>query len=129
MATIASLIVDIAANTSQLVKGVEDVQGQFTSLAEQASTLGEALVGAFAIIGDIIPPRDRGKYQGYMGGVFAFSSVVGPLIGGFLTDQVSWRWVFYVNLPVGIAALFVVAANEPVILAAAVKRSFGVVAA
>lgn len=61
----------------------------------------------FSIIGDIVPPRERGKYQGYFGAVFAGASVLGPLAGGFLTDQISWRWIFYVNLPVGILALFV----------------------
>ena len=67
------------------------------------------MVGALAIIGDIVPPRERGRYQGYMGGVFAIASVVGPLIGGFLTQQASWRWVFYVNIPVGAVALAVIA--------------------
>ena len=60
-----------------------------------------------SIIGDIVPPRQRGKYQGYMGAVFASASVFGPLAGGFLTDQISWRWIFYVNLPIGIFALVV----------------------
>ncbi len=60
-----------------------------------------------SIIGDIVPPRQRGKYQGYMGAVFASASVFGPLAGGFLTDQISWRWIFYVNLPIGIFALIV----------------------
>ena len=63
----------------------------------------------FSIIGDIVPPRQRGKYQGYMGAVFASASVLGPLAGGFLTDQISWRWIFYVNLPIGIFALVVTA--------------------
>ncbi len=63
---------------------------------------------AMAIIGDVIPPRDRGRYQGYFGAVFGASSVLGPLIGGFFVDQASWRWVFYVNLPIGIVALLVV---------------------
>jgi EmrB/QacA subfamily drug resistance transporter len=70
---------------------------------------------AFAIIGDIVAPRERAKYQGYILAVFATSSVAGPLIGGFLAGQssilgiVGWRWVFLVNVPIGIAALFVVA--------------------
>jgi EmrB/QacA subfamily drug resistance transporter len=61
----------------------------------------------FAIIGDVIPPRERGRYQGYFGGVFGVSSVVGPLAGGFAVDNLSWRYIFYVNLPLGIVALIV----------------------
>jgi EmrB/QacA subfamily drug resistance transporter len=63
---------------------------------------------ALSIVGDVIPPRQRGRYQGYFGGVFGAASVLGPLIGGFLVDQASWRWVFYVNLPIGIVALVVI---------------------
>jgi EmrB/QacA subfamily drug resistance transporter len=63
---------------------------------------------AFSIVGDVIPPRDRGRYQGYFGAIFGLSSVLGPLIGGFLVDQASWRWVFYVNLPIGAVALVVI---------------------
>ena len=62
---------------------------------------------AFAAMGDIIPPRQRGRYTGYFSSVFAVTSVAGPLLGGFLTDQVSWRWIFYVNVPVGVIALLV----------------------
>jgi EmrB/QacA subfamily drug resistance transporter len=61
----------------------------------------------FAIIGDVIPPRQRGRYQGYFGAVFGVSSVVGPLLGGFAVDSLSWRYIFYINLPLGIAALIV----------------------
>jgi EmrB/QacA subfamily drug resistance transporter len=61
----------------------------------------------FAIIGDVIPPRERGRYQGYFGAVFGVSSVVGPLAGGFAVDNLSWRYIFYINLPLGIAALIV----------------------
>ncbi|HMA45711.1 MAG TPA: DHA2 family efflux MFS transporter permease subunit, partial [Frankiaceae bacterium] len=62
---------------------------------------------ALAIVGDVIPPRERGRYQGYFGAVFGASSVVGPLVGGFFVDHASWRWVFYVNLPLGAVALLV----------------------
>jgi EmrB/QacA subfamily drug resistance transporter len=70
---------------------------------------GGLIVVTFAVIGDVIPPRERGKYQGYFGAVFGFSTVVGPLLGGFFVDNLSWRWIFYVNLPVGAVALTVIA--------------------
>ena len=70
---------------------------------------GGLIVVTFAVIGDVIPPRERGKYQGYFGAVFGFSTVVGPLLGGFFVDHLSWRWIFYVNLPVGAVALTVIA--------------------
>jgi EmrB/QacA subfamily drug resistance transporter len=70
---------------------------------------GGLIVLAQAIIGDVVSPRDRGRYQGIFGAVFGISSVAGPLIGGFLVDNASWRWIFYVNLPIGIVALAVIA--------------------
>jgi EmrB/QacA subfamily drug resistance transporter len=79
--------------------------------ALQGAGAGGLMVGAQAIIGDIVPPRERGRYMGIIGSVFAVSSVAGPLLGGFFVDNLSWRWVFYVNLPVGVAALMVVAAK------------------
>ncbi len=63
---------------------------------------------ALAVIADIIPPRERGRYQGYFSVVFVSSSIIGPLLGGFLVDSASWRWVFYVNLPLGLLALVVI---------------------
>jgi len=71
---------------------------------------GGLIVLSMAIVGDIVPPRERGKYQGLFGAVFGTTSVLGPLLGGFFTQHLSWRWVFYVNLPVGAAALLVIAA-------------------
>jgi EmrB/QacA subfamily drug resistance transporter len=66
-----------------------------------------------AMVGMIVPPRDRGRYQGLIGSVFAAASIIGPLIGGFIVDNASWRWIFYVNLPVGGVAMAVIVATMP----------------
>jgi len=71
---------------------------------------GGLIVTTIAVIGDIIPPRDRGRYQGFFGGVFGVSTVIGPLLGGWFVDNLSWRWIFYINLPVGILAFAVIGA-------------------
>ena len=74
---------------------------------------GGLMVGAQAIIGDIVSPRDRGRYVGLFGAVFGLASIVGPLLGGFFVDYLSWRWIFYINLPIGAVALVVVASRVP----------------
>src|SRR5947199_2001999 len=90
------------------LSGLSQNMGQLIAFrALQGAGAGGLLACAQAIIGDIVSPRDRGKYQGYLGAVFAFASVVGPLLGGFFVDNLSWRWVFYINIPVGIVALVI----------------------
>lgn len=68
---------------------------------------GGLITMSFAIVADVVSPRERGRYTGYLGSVFALASIIGPLLGGFIVDHFSWRWVFLVNLPVGIMALAV----------------------
>jgi len=76
--------------------------------ALQGAGAGGLMVSAQAIIADIVPPRQRGRYMGLIGSVFAVASVAGPLLGGFFVDQISWRWVFYVNMPIGALAILIV---------------------
>ena len=97
---IGSALCGIAQNMPELIA--------FRAL--QGLGAGGLMVTTIAVVGDIIPPRERGRYQGLFGAVFGVSTVIGPLLGGFFVDHLSWRWIFYVNLPTGAAALLVIGA-------------------
>ncbi|HEY0542722.1 MAG TPA: MDR family MFS transporter [Actinoallomurus sp.] len=94
---IGSMLSGLSQNINELI-GFRAVQGLGA---------GGLMVGAFAIIGDLVPPRERGRFQGIIGGMMPIAFVGGPLLGGFLTDSLSWRWAFYVNVPLGAVALLV----------------------
>lgn len=93
----ASALAGLAQNMAQLIafRALQGIGG------------GGLIAMAQVIIGDVVSPRERGRYMGYIGAVFAVSSVIGPLAGGFFVDNLSWRWIFYTNLPFGLLALFV----------------------
>ena len=81
--------------------------------AVQGLGAGGLIVLVQATVGDIVSPRERGRYQGLFGAVFGLASVAGPLLGGVIVEHLSWRWIFYVNLPIGLVALAVIAATLP----------------
>ncbi|WP_330438279.1 MDR family MFS transporter [Streptomyces griseoaurantiacus] len=91
------------------LSGMAQDMGQLIGFrAVQGLGAGGLMVGVMAIIGDLIPPRERGKYQGMMAGVMALAMIAGPLVGGTITDHLGWRWSFYINLPLGAVALIAI---------------------
>ena len=98
---------------SALCGAAQDMTQLILFRALQGLGGGGLMVGTMAAIGDVVPPRDRGRYQGIFGAVFGLASVIGPLLGGLFTSSLSWRAIFYVNLPIGVLAFGVLAATLP----------------
>jgi EmrB/QacA subfamily drug resistance transporter len=104
---LAAIMIFLAGS---MLAGLSRTMGELVGFrALQGIGAGGLMVGAQAIIADIVAPRERGRYMGLIGSVFALASVAGPLLGGFLVEAISWRWVFYVNMPIGALAILVVA--------------------
>jgi EmrB/QacA subfamily drug resistance transporter len=96
---------------SDLCGVAQNLPGLIVFRALQGLGGGGLIVTSMAVIGDIIPPRDRGRYQGFIGGVFGFSTALGPLLGGYLVEHLTWRWIFFINIPLGLLALAVISAT------------------
>jgi EmrB/QacA subfamily drug resistance transporter len=97
---------------SDLLGGTENGMLQLIGFrALQGLGAGGLMVNVMAIIGDLVPPRERGRYQGIMAAIMSLAMIAGPLVGGLITDHLSWRWAFYVNLPLGALALITLAAK------------------
>src|SRR5215218_673505 len=99
--------------SSALCAAAQDITQLIGLRMIQGAAAGGLMTLAMAAVGDLVSPRERGRYQGYIAAVFAMATVVGPLIGGVLVEDASWRWVFLVNLPVGVVALAGVSLRLP----------------
>ncbi|MFE3518309.1 MDR family MFS transporter [Streptomyces sp. NPDC059166] len=105
---LTSIVIFLAGS---VLSGMAQDMGQLIGFrAIQGLGAGGLMVGVMAILGDLVPPRERGKYQGMMAGVMAIAMIGGPLVGGVITDHLGWRWTFYINLPLGAVALAMVTA-------------------
>jgi EmrB/QacA subfamily drug resistance transporter len=111
------LIFQLSAGTFVVASALCGLAGSMTWLiawrAVQGFGAGGLAVTATAVIADVIPLRERGKYQGALGAVFGVTTVLGPLVGGLFTDHLSWRWAFYVNLPIGLGVIALAAVTMP----------------
>jgi EmrB/QacA subfamily drug resistance transporter len=110
---VGSVLCGMSQNMTQLIvfRAIQGLGGGGLNVTTQA------------VVGDIVPPRERGRYQGFFGAMFGLASIVGPLLGGFFTTHIGWRWIFYINIPLGIIALVVLAATLP---AQSIRRSHAI---